>query len=88
MCVLNKLVHLANKLDKRGLYSEASMIDDVIKEAAQTLQQQVQELGKQMTNRLINTVVGKMGGGAVAAGQKAVIEGNRGQQRKRLYDSI
>lgn len=60
MNLLEELTRLADKLDKKGLFNEASVIDEIIKKAAETPQQAYQNLNQEMKNTMVSTMLDEL----------------------------
>lgn len=87
--VLYTLNILADKLDNIGYSEAANRIDEILKVAVTTTQQNaLRDVEKQMVDTMVDTMVSSLPGGATAGGQRSVIQSQKNKSFEEARHNI
>lgn len=87
--VLYTLNMLANRLDNMGYLEAANRIDEILKIAVTTTQQNaLRDVEKQMVDTMVDTMVSSLPGGATAGGQRSVIQNQKNRSFQEARHNI
>jgi hypothetical protein len=80
---------LADKLDNIGHSEAANRIDEILKVAVTTTQQNaLRDVEKQMVDTMVDTMVSRLPGGATAGGQRSIIQNQKNRSFQEARHNI